>query len=431
MLECLVGSELAARSKELSAQLAPIARECGFILRRSRHFSAPGFVLTLLKATVRGKASFNQLAMTLGDIEEKTLSKQALHKRIGPAAARFMFGTVAKALSLRWNDGGPDGGMLAGFNRVIVEDSSQRPLPATNHQHFPAHGNGHGETAGAKFDLCFDLKTGQPVEATLHLATTQDREIGPDLIDQIRRGDLVLRDMGYFSSGEFARIEDLDAFWLSRLPATTGATDEQGLTLEDRLQASRGRRVEFQAKLGQDGHPARLVAVRAERHVAKRRRRERREAARKQGRTPSADTLLRDGWHIMVTNIPTEKMDSTTLFELYAQRWQIEIVFRAWKQSGRAHAALKRRSNPFHLECLMLASLLHLILTMKVAGLVAAGVSDLIASIEKLADSLAAHILKITRLIELPEWSPDPRHLALDRRNTRSSLAQSRAPRLG
>jgi len=430
MLERLIGSELAARSKELCSQLEPIARKCGFILRRSRHFSASGFVLTLLQATIRGKASFNQLAMTLGDLEEKPLTKQALHKRMDRTATRFMFGTVAKALSLRWNDDGERGGMLAGFERVIVEDSSQRPLPATNHEHFPAHGNGHGETAGAKFDLGFDLKTGEPVEATLHLATTQDREIGPDLVDEIRRGDLVLRDMGYFSAGEFARIEDLDAFWLSRLPATTGATDEQGRPLEDRLRTSRGRRVEFRARLGQDGHPARLVAVRAEKHVAERRRRERREAARKQGRTSSADTLLRDGWHIMVTNISDEKMDSQTLFKLYAQRWQIEIVFRAWKQSGRADAALKRRSNPFHLECLMLASLLHLILTMKVAGLVAAGVSDLVASIEKLADSLASHLLKITHLIELPEWSADPRHLALDRRNTRSSLAHSRATRL-
>lgn len=427
MLERLIGSELAARSKELSSQLEPIARKCGFIRRRSRHFSAPGFVLTLLQGIIQGKASFNQLVMTLGDLEEKSLTKQALHKRMNRTATKFMFGTVAKALSLRWNRADAGGGMLSGFKRVIVEDSSQRRLPATNHEHFPAHGNGHGETAGAKFDLGFDLRTGEPVEATLHLATTQDREIGPDLIDEIRRGDLVLRDMGYFSAGEFARIEDLDAFWLSRLPATTGATDERGRCLEDVLRGSRRKFVEFQARLGNDGHPARLVAVRAQRQVAERRRRERREAARKQGRTPSADTLLRDGWHIMVTNISEEKMDSQTLFKLYAQRWQIEIVFRAWKQSGRADAALDRRSNPFHLESLMLASLLHLVLTMKVAGLVAARVSDLAASIEKLADSLAGHILRITGFVELSDWSPDPRHLALDRRKTRSSLAQSRA----
>lgn len=71
MLERLIGSELAARSKELCSRLKPIARKCGFTLRRSRHFSASGFLLTLFQATIRGKASFNRLAMTLGDIEVK------------------------------------------------------------------------------------------------------------------------------------------------------------------------------------------------------------------------------------------------------------------------------------------------------------------------------------------------------------------------
>lgn len=427
MLDRLFGSELAARSKALCSQLDPLARKCRFIVRRSRHFSAQGFVLTLLKTTVRGKASFNQLAMTLGDLEEKSLTKQALHKRTGRVATEFMFGVVAKSLLVRWSVSEREDDMLVEFGRVIVEDSSQRRLPVANHEDFPAHGNGHGKTAGAKFDLAFDLKTGEPVEATLHLATTQDREIGPDLVDSIHRDDLVLRDMGYYSAGEFARIEECGAFWLSRLPATTGATDSRSCTIEQRLCGCRGNRVEFQAKHGKDGHPARLVAVRAERDLVERRRRERREAANKQGRTPSADTLLRDGWHIMVTNIPGEKMDSQALFKLYAQRWQIEIVFRTWKQSARTDTALNRRSNPFHLQCLMFASLLHLILSMKVAGLVAAGVANLHASIEKLADSLASHILRVTNLLELPNWSPDPRHLALDRRKTHSSLAQSRA----
>lgn len=431
MLDRLIGSELAARSKEFFSSLDPLARRSGLIIRRSRHFSAAGFVLSLLKSCVSGKASFNQLAMTLGDIEVKSSSKQAVHKRLGRAATEFMLDVVAKSLALRWSVSDREDDMLRAFGRVIVEDSSQRRVPVANHEDFPAHGNGQGKTAGAKFDFAFDLKTGEPVEASLHLATTQDREIGPDLVDSIRCGDLMLRDMGYYSAGEFARIEECGALWLSRLPATTGATDQRGRTIEERLRSCRGNRVEFQARLGKDGHLARLVAVRAERALAERRRRERRAAALKQGRTPSDDTLLRDGWHIMVTNIPGEKMDSRVLFELYAQRWQIEIVFSAWKQSGRTDAALTRRSNPFHLQCLMFASLLHLILTMKVAGLVAAGVANLQASIEKLADSLASHILRMTHLLELPDWSPDPRHLALDRRNTRSSLAQSRASCFG
>ena len=439
MLNRLIGSDLAARSKQVFANVDTIARNCSFVLRFSRHFSAGGFLLTLLKAAISGKASFNQLAMTLGVLEERALSRQALHKRIDRSAVSFMLSVVAEAVSQRWDPKGAGddaadtgdsergAGLLDSFARVIVGDSSQRPLPAANHEAFPAHGNGHGETSGCKFDLCFDLKTGEPVETALHLATTQDREIGPDLVDTVRTGDLILRDMGYFSVAEFARIGEAGAFWLSRLPANTGITDGRGRTLEKRLRSSRGRTVEFEACVGADGHRARLVAVRATEEVAGQRRHKRSEAAKKQGRTAPADTLLRDGWHIMVTNIPNDMLDAGKLFTLYGQRWQIEIVFRAWKQSGRADAALSRRSNEFHLQCLMYASLLHLVLTMKVSGLVAACVQALEASIEKLADSLASHIMTMLCLDDISQWSPDPRHLALDRRKNRRNLAQTRA----
>lgn len=45
-------------------------------------------------------------------------------------------------------------------------------------------------------------------------------------------GDLVLRDMGYFSLGEFSAIEERGAWWLTRLPLTTGVMLENGGSLE-------------------------------------------------------------------------------------------------------------------------------------------------------------------------------------------------------
>ena len=49
-------------------------------------------------------------------------------------------------------------------------------------------------------------------------------------------------------------------------------------------------------------------------------------------------------------------MESSDLFKLYATRWQIEIIFRAWKQSGQLIKALARDTNEFHLQCLMYVS---------------------------------------------------------------------------
>ncbi len=60
------------------------------------------------------------------------------------------------------------------------------------------------------------------MEQRYRTASEQDKSIGKEFVSEVRRGDLVLRDMGYFSLGEFTAIEQLEAWWLTRLPLTTG-----------------------------------------------------------------------------------------------------------------------------------------------------------------------------------------------------------------
>jgi hypothetical protein len=56
----------------------------------------------------------------------------------------------------------------------------------------------------------------------LQAATEQDKSIGKEFVIEVRRRDLVLRDMGYLSLNEFTEIEQREALWLTRLPVTTG-----------------------------------------------------------------------------------------------------------------------------------------------------------------------------------------------------------------
>jgi hypothetical protein len=264
----------------------------------------------------------------------------------------------------------------------------------------------------------------------LHLATEQDRELGKDVVDLVGKGDLILRDMGYFSLGEFARIEARRAFWLSRLPVSVKACDEQGRSLETILRTTKANRIDCGMFTAGSLQPARLVAVRAAPEIARERRRKRREQARRNGKQPGKNALLRDGWHILITNVPADVMSAEELTTLYSARWQIEIIFRAWKQSGHLVQALARRSNPFHLQCLMYAALLQIILTLKVAGLLRRIHRQHQLSIEKIAKDLAAFILTLRRLLDFPAYDPDPRHLKMDKRS-RKSLHQTAASCLG
>ena len=414
MLKAKVFSPLKESVKRLLDKLDPLAKKSGLVVRKSKGFSASGFVLSLMKSIITGKASFTQLAVNLGHSELKSISRQAIWKRMDLSTIPFLLDTVGTALKQRWSD---EALIATGvFGRVIIEDSSQVKLPKANHEEFPGHGNDGGKTAGCKFDMAFDLLTGEPVTSVLHLATEQDREIGKDLVDLIREKDLVLRDMGYFSRDEFARIENRKAYWLSRVPINVKIHDSSENKLEMILKKTKHNKLELEVILGDSGHPARLIAERAAPEVAEKRRRERREQARQLGKEPSKDMLIRDGWYLLVTNVKSDLMTAAKLFKLYAIRWQIEITFRAWKQSGKLVSALARKSNQVHLQALMLASMLLLILTMKISSLLQETYRRVHISIEKIADNLAGFILGITSIWNLAYYDPDPRHVKSDRR---------------
>ena len=325
-----------------------------------------------------------------------------------------MLSVVGLALKQRWSKEA----LIACdvFGRVIIEDSSQVKLPKVNHLDFPGHGNDGGETAGCKFDLAFDLLTGEPVANTLHLATEQDREIGKNQVDLICENDLYLRDMGYFSRDEFSRIETAEACWLSRIPINVMIDDLSGKKLETILKNTTGDRIELTVLLGESGHQARLIAQRATPEVTSKRRRERRAKAHQLGKEPSKDMLIRDAWYILATNVDSERMTAENLFKLYSIRWQIEITFRAWKQSGKLVSALARKSNQVHLQALMLASMLLLIMTMKIASLLQISYPKMSISIEKLAANLAGFILSIRTMVSLADYNPDIRHVKHERR---------------
>jgi len=430
MFNTSYGAKLTDRSKKLFGKLDSIARQTGLVVRQGKKFSAAGFVLATLKAVVSGKGSLGQLAMNLAPSQSKAMSPQAMWKRLDEKATAFMSEVVGEALSQRWcrvSDLVP----CDRFGRVIIEDSSQGKLPKENSEAFPGHGNDKGQTAGCKFDLAFDLLSGQVLSNTLHVATVQDRTIGKDVVGLVQENDLFLRDMGYFSTAEFQYIEEHAAFWLSRLPANITVCDRKGRKLETRLARNRSKRLEIDVLLGDASHRARLIAVKADPKVAQERRRKRKEKARSKGKTPSKDALLRDGWHLIITNVPRDKMNAKDLFALYGVRWQIEITFRAWKQSAGLVKALKRRSNQQHLEVLMYAAMLHLVLTLHVSALLQCACRQKVLSLEKIAHHLAAFLLRIDSLEEeFCTYAPDLRHIQMDRR-ARRSLRQTALSTLG
>lgn len=431
MPETLLHSDHSALWKSLTAAIPDYARTSGLVQRVSAKFNPAAFLLTLLSAATTGKATLNQLAIALrGKADSASVTPQAVHARINRSETgleSFLILCLAHICRWKWSRASGRRGALCAlaelFGRVIVEDSSFIPFHKSNAGYFPGSGNSKGKTAGCKVNLAFDLLTGAIISNELVSGTQQDKTSGWDVLTMIRPDDLVLRDMGYFSVEGFAAIEAKDAFWLSRLPLNVGAVGMDGQSLETLLGKYRGDRLDIRVELTAARHEARLVAIRASAGETEKRRREINREAKARGRAPGSRALLFAGWHILVTNIPAGKVDAEGLAAIYCQRWQIEIVFRGWKQASELGSALGRKSSPQHLKALVLASMITLAVGVRIAiGL--ARIRGGRYSLEKICQHLADRLATIRELPELPNLQPDPRHVQTQKRRRKSLAAR-------
>ncbi len=104
------------------------------------------------------------------------------------------------------------------------------------------------------------------------------------------------------------------------------------------------------------------------------------------GKTAISAALARDGWHLMLTNLPTERIGVATLAGLYRSRRAVEIQFRAWKQSMHIAAALNRKSNKWHIEALVYGSMIVALMGLKQMAIFASQVGLAVLSPEKIMD---------------------------------------------
>lgn len=405
--------------------LDSIAKSSGLVARRSHKFSPGAFVFALLGSVARGASSLNHIAMNLGHFTPQAMSRQALAKRLSEKSSNFLAELVSSALAARFTKLHPALDGLP-FRRVLVEDSTVLPMFKGNAGAFPNNGNGRTATAGCKLDIITDLLSGQPVAADFRAAREPDQKLASEILDHCRGGDLVLRDMGYFCIHALSDIDTRGAYWITRLPATTGLRDARGRTLREILGNSKRNRVDLLVEVGsRTPLPCRMVATRLDPQQAAANRRLRRSEARRRRKEPAKEALLRDGWCIVLTNATRDIVPARSLWPIYAQRWSIEIAFRALKQATNITRALAHRSSEHHIKALVLAAALTMALSMRAhATLRTSPESGRQPSLEKVCDALVDYVSRRNRDNLGEPFDPDHRHLAHDKRR-RPTLWQS------
>ena len=406
---------LTARSPLSCINLDEIAKKTKFVVRKSKKFSDQGILYSLMKSVIKGKGSFRDLASLLAPLQKKSISRQGVFLRINAQGVDFFSQTAYAIIA---SQAKPVEKICSkfGVERILTEDSTFQRMNPANAGNFPAHGNKKGATAGFKMDLIYDLLTGLPIFQGLFTGTQQDKIIGREMLKFVRKGDLILRDMGYFAHSMFTAIEALKACWLSRLPANVNVTLLDGTSLEKKLRSRSNNIIDEEVIVGSEGLRCRLVAVRADDELAAKRRRGRKKACKN---TPSHQALVRDGWHILLTNL-SESVSNEELFEIYKLRWNAEVRFKAWKQAINMKSVFNTVSNYDHHQALIYAALIFQLITLNIAANLRIGNSVL--SLENFSEEIATRLLEVVNLDVTVGFKFDNRHILMEKRKRKSLM---------
>jgi Transposase DDE domain len=314
-----------------------LARQTGFVQRQSK-LTGAAFAQTLAFGwQAKPTATLSELAQTAAAVEVD-ITPQGLDQRFTPAAAQFFRLFLAEAVSKVLAADPVAIPLLNRFNGVYLLDSSKVMLPEGLASVWAGNGGRTGQgSAALQFSVRFNLVDGGLMGPELANGRM------PDACSALQTaplpvGALRLADLGYFDLVVWRDYAATGVYLLTRWKVGTVLTDQEGnrLDLVHLLAQQTEQRLELAVLLGAEQRlPCRLLAARVPKAVAAERRRKLREDARVRRQPPSATRLALADWTIYLTNVPVEQLSLEQALVLGRARWQIELLFKLWKDHGR------------------------------------------------------------------------------------------------
>ena len=271
-------------------------------------------------------------------IEDLDLSEQAFNERLDDRAADCLRRVLEKALGRRFAARPEAIPLLRRFAAVAVEDVTVVGLPAELAGRFPGCGGSdpEGGRAGWKLLTRWDVTTGELEVLPPAAARQSERTLAGELAP-LPPNSLRLCDPGFFDLERWAADQRAGVHYVSRAPAllTVRAGDQAAMGLTTWLDRQDEDRIDTEVELGTKDRPrCRLIALRVPPEVAERRLRRLRKRLKKEGRKLSERQRVMCQWTVMITDLPAGAFTVEEVYVLYRVRWQVELLYKAWKSGG-------------------------------------------------------------------------------------------------
>jgi len=312
--------------------------------------------------------SLNNLTETFELENLISLTKQSLDEKFDKESVEFVKRMLRILLEKSLSEKSQNfGNLLDEFASVRIKDATSFKLSPNMAKKYRASLK-NTEQSILKIQYEYDLKNGKIYDLSLHSFIETDRKDARITSENIKKNDLIIRDLAYVSLPMIETVIEKEAFFLNRFDFTSNAYETaEGKEkihfgkIQQYLKKHKLQQTEKKVFIGEKQRiPVRMIIVLLpENEVEKRIRKLKRTESKKQMKY-SEKYKAKLSLNVYVTNIGSEKLPIEQVRQIYRLRWQIEIVFKAWKSIGKIEKVKKMKEH--RIETMLYAKLILLIL---------------------------------------------------------------------
>ena len=313
-------------------EIRSIAYRTGFIKRVPKKIDAPDFLANICSLSCISSPSYNNLASHFHVSLGISASKQAFWKKVNGSCVVFFQAILEQLIKSKiCNEKISILKNITAYKRILVQDSTIIKLPYGLFDSYSGVSNQHSAVCNARIQGIYDLISGSFVSFSIDSYSKNDFAAAPEI--ELREGDLVLRDRGYYINDEIKRHVGVGADCIYRYKHKTTFSDMiTGNPINLLEELEKKQKLDITVKLNnKDKTAVRLVAFPVSEEVANTRRMKAKRDCRKHNMSEEALKLM--SWTIFITTIPEAEASFDDLLAIYGLRWRIEIIFKVWKSN--------------------------------------------------------------------------------------------------
>lgn len=352
-------------------KLDEIARESKFLIRKRK--LTPKLFLDLsfygLDQEIRSLRRLSNIAMEEHSLE---VSKQAIDKRYSRSCVTFSKALLGEAITSQVNTS-LNSSELQLFNTVRIKDSTRFGIHESLADLFEGYGKGGGRSskAGLSIQYEFDIKTNRIFDIDVQSAVEHDSTDAISKKEDICKGDLIIRDLGYYSDQVLNQVITKEAFLISRLYHNVTVYNQNGKRINfhevyHQMQQAGLYNQDIDIYIGKERRLVRLIIELLPEPIYQKRITRRNNENKSIGYTTSDEFKGRSHFNLFICNISRADCSWETISKLYRIRWQIELVFKVWKSI--LHVDCLPKMNKQRFLCSIYLKLLWIFINWKIVS---------------------------------------------------------------